>query len=106
MTGYAEAYKDLLAGKSDEIGRSYGFFVYIFGRLINVDDGHFGIDPNELRHGTFGRFRLVINIDGLDAELRANRETIREGTPYETAKNVLHAVFNYVRPTIDKHGSR
>jgi len=75
VTGYAEAYKDLLAGKSDEIGRSYGFFVYILGRLINVDDGHFGIDPNELRHGTFGRFRLVINIDGLDEELRANRES-------------------------------
>jgi Histidine kinase-, DNA gyrase B-, and HSP90-like ATPase len=103
ITGYAEAYKDLLAGKSDEIGRSYGFFVYILGRLINVDDGHFGIDPNELRHGTFGRFRLVINIDSLDKELRANRETIREGTPYETAKNVLRAIFNYVRPSIDKH---
>ena len=29
VTGYAEAYKDLLVGKSDEIGRSYGFFVYI-----------------------------------------------------------------------------
>lgn len=103
VTGYAEAYKDLLAGKSDEIGRSYGFFVYILGRLINVEDGHFGIDPNELRHGTFGRFRLVINIDSLDAELRANRETIRVGTPYETAQNVLRAIFNYVRPFIDKH---
>ena len=103
VTGYAEAYKDLLAGKSDEIGRSYGFFVYIRGRLINVDDGHFGIDPNELRHGTFGRFRLVINIDSLDEELRSNRETIREGAPYETAKNVLRAIFNYVRPFIDKH---
>jgi hypothetical protein len=103
VTGYAEAYKDLLSGKSDEIGRSYGFFVYILGRLINVDDGHFGIDPNELRHGTFGRFRLVINIDNLDEELRANRETIREGTPYEIAKNVLRAIFNHVRPTIDKH---
>jgi hypothetical protein len=59
VTGYAEAYKDLLTGKSDQIGRSYGFFVYIRERLINVVDGHFGIDPNELRHGTFGRFRLV-----------------------------------------------
>lgn len=103
VTGYAEAYKDLLSGKSDEIGRSYGFFVYILGRLINVDDGHFGIDPNELRHGTFGRFRLVINIDSLDQELRANRETLREGVPYETAKNVLRAIFKYVRPFIDKH---
>ena len=103
VTGYAEAYKDILAGKSDEIGRSYGFFVYILGRLINVEDGRFGIDPNELRHGTFERFRLVINIDSLDEELRANRETIREGTPHETAKNVLRAIFNFVRPFIDKH---
>ena len=105
VTGYAEAYKDLLGGKSDEIGRSYGFFVYILGRLINVDDGHFGIDPNELRHGTFGRFRLVINIDSLDDELRSNRETVRDGTPYEIAKNVLRAIFKHVRPFIDRHDS-
>ena len=38
VQGYAEAYKDLLTGKSDELGRSYGFFVYIFGRLVNVLD--------------------------------------------------------------------
>src|SRR5947208_5982907 len=56
ITGYAEAYKDLLTGKSDELGRSHGFFVYVFGRLINVVDGHFGISPDELRHGTFGLF--------------------------------------------------
>ncbi len=67
ITGYAEAYKDLLTGKkSDEIGRSHGFFIYVYGRLLNVNDGHFGIPPNELRHGTFGRFRLIVNMDGLD----------------------------------------
>jgi len=106
VTGYAEAYKDLLTGnKSDLIFRSYGFFVFIRGRLINVVDGHFGIDPNELRHGTFGRFRLVINIDSLDAELRANREAIREGTLLETTQNLLWGIFNFVRPHIDKHDS-
>jgi hypothetical protein len=103
VTGYAEAYKDLLTGKSDVIGRSYGFFVFIRGRLINVVDGHFGIDPNELRHGTFGRFRLVIHIDSLDAELRANRETIREGTLLETTQSLLWGIFNSVRPHIDRH---
>lgn len=103
VTGYAEAYEDLLTGKSDEIGRSHGFFVYIFGRLINVDDGHFGISPDELRHGTFGRFRLVINIDSLDRELRSNRESVREGPLLETARDVLRAIFNFVRPYIDKH---
>lgn len=103
ITGYAEAYKDLLSGKSDEIGRSYGFFVYVFGRLVNVVDGHFGISPDELRHGTFGRFRLVVHMDGLDAELRSNREAISDGPLLAIAQDVLRAIFNSARPTIEKH---
>ena len=103
ITGYAEAYQDLLTGKSDDIGRSYGFFVYVYGRLLNVDDGHFGISPNELRHGTFGRFRLVVHMDGLDDGLRSNRETVGEGPLLATAQDVLRAVFNAVRPTIETH---
>lgn len=103
ITGYAEAYKDLLTGKSDEIGRSYGFFVYVYGRLLNVSDGHFGISPDELRHGTFGRFRLVVHMDELDHALRSNREVISDGPLLETAQDVLRAIFNAVRPTIEKH---
>ncbi len=103
VTGYAEAYKDLLTGKSDEISRSHGFFVYVYERLLNVADGHFGISPDELRHGTFGRFRLVVHMDGLDAGLRSNRETIGDGPLLETARDLLRAIFNAVRPTIDKH---
>ncbi len=102
--GYAEAYKDLLTGgKSDEIGRSHGFFVYVRGRLLNVSDGHFGISPDELRHGTFGRFRLVIHIDKLDDGLRSNRETIEDGPLLEATQNVLRAIFNAVRPKIEAH---
>ena len=56
ITGYAEAYRDLLTGKSDELGRSHGFFVYVFGRLINVEDGHFGIRPM-----SYGTARLVVS---------------------------------------------
>ena len=105
ITGYAEAYKDLLTGKSDAIGRSYGFFVYVYGRLLNVDDGHFGISPNELRHGTFGRFRLVVHMDGLDVGLRSNREAISEGPLLTTAQDVLRSIFNAVRPMIETHDS-
>ena len=103
ITGYAETYEDLLTGKSDEIGRSHGFFVYVYGRLLNVDDDHFGIPPDELRHGTFGRFRLVVHMDGLDAGLRSNREAVGEGPLLETAQDVLRAVFNAVRPRIETH---
>lgn len=102
VTGYAEAYKELLTSKADRIGRSNGFFVYVFGRLVNVSDGHFGIPPDELRHGTFGRFRLVIHIDALDGELRSNREAISEGPLLDTARNLLRGVFNAVRPAIEK----
>ena len=104
ITGYAEAYRDLLTGtKSEQIGRSHGFFVYVRDRLINVADGHFGISPDELRHGTFGRFRLVIHVDGLDGELRSNRETLRDGPLLSTAQNMLRAIFNFVRKTIETH---
>lgn len=103
ISGYVEVYKDLLTGKSDEISRSHGFFVYVYERLLNVADGHFGISPDELRHGTFGRFRLVVHMDGLDAGLRSNREAIGEGPLLETAQAMLRAIFNAVRPTIETH---
>lgn len=102
ITGYAEAYRDLLTGKSDELGRSHGFFVYVHGRLINVEDGHFGISPDELRHGTFGRIRVVIHMDGLDKYIQSDRERIREGPVLNDAKNILRAIFNKIRPELER----
>lgn len=102
ISGYIEAYKDLLSGKSDEIGRSHGFFVYVLGRLINVEDGHFGISPDELRHGTFGRIRVVVNMDGLDRYLQSDRERVREGPVLRDAQNILRALFNFVRPYVER----
>lgn len=104
ITGYAEAYKDLLTGgKSAQIGRSYGFFVYVRDRLINVEDGHFGIPADELRHGTFGRMRVVVHMDGLDDFLQSDRERIREGPARTAAQNILRAIFNYVRQFLNKY---
>ena len=42
-------------------------------------------------------------MDGLDEELRSNREAISEGPLLATAQDVLRAIFNFVRPTIEKH---
>ncbi len=102
ITGYAEGYRDLLTGKSDEVGRSHGFFVYVLGRLINVEDGHFGISPDELRHGTFGRIRVVVHMDGLDKHLQSDREHIRQGPVLTDAQNILRAIFNRIRPELEK----
>jgi hypothetical protein len=104
ITGYAEAYKDLLTGgKSEQIGRSYGFFVYVRDRLINVEDSHFGIPADQLRHGTFGRMRVVVYMDGLDDFLQSDRERIREGPARVAAQNILRAIFNFVRQYLNKY---
>jgi hypothetical protein len=104
VTGYVEVYEDPLdTGKSTEIERSEGFFVYVRGRLVNIDDPGFGINRNLLRHGTFSRFRMVVNIDRLDEELRSSRETLREGVLFNIAQNLLHGAFNYARVALEKH---
>ena len=103
VTGYVEAYQDALQGSSDKYGRSCGFFVYVRGRLINSDDGHFGISANELRHGTFSRFRAVVNMDYLDDGLRSTRETVEEGPALQVSHRLLRAIFNHVRNEMETH---
>ena len=99
ITGKIELYEDGLdVGKSAEImGRSNGFFVYVRGRLINEDDGHFGIGSNKLSHGTFSRFRGIIYADKLDDELRSSRESVRSGSLVNSIRNILMALFNVAR---------
>lgn len=107
VTGYVEAYRDSLTGsKSDNIGRSHGFFVRVRDRLLNQDDDHFGISSSELRHGTFSRFRLVIHMDELDDGLRSTRESVSEGRQLEIARNVLRAIFNNTRRAVEMHDSK
>ena len=103
VTGHAEMYENALAGKSDDWGRSSGFFVYARGRLLNEADGHFGIQPNELRHGTFSRFRAVVHIDRLDEALRSSREAVGDSDEASAARDVLRGIFNTVRKAMDDH---
>ena len=98
VTGYAEAYRDVLtSGKSTNVGRSHGFFVYVLGRLVNIDDPYFGIPSNRLAHGTFERMRVVVHIDKLDEDLQSDREGVREGPVRIALQEFLQGVFNVVR---------
>ena len=99
ICGYTELYEDSMTDGSvrERFDRSHGFFIYVRGRLVNLTDEYFGIEKNLLRHGTFSRFRAVVHIDRLDDELRSSRETIREGSLAEQARNILQGVFNFVR---------
>lgn len=103
ITGYAEAFHDVLTGgKAQETGRSNGFFVYVRDRLVNIEDEYFGLDSNKLAHGTFSRFRVVVHIDSLDADLQSAREGVREGPKRRAVQKVLQGIFNFVRKKVNE----
>jgi len=107
ITGFVEGYKrTLTTGKSQERGRSHGFFVYVRGRLVNVDDEYFGIDANLLSHGVFNRFRCVVHADGLDSILRSSRENLAESNELRALRAFLQAGFNFVRKQLNSRDEK
>lgn len=103
ISGYIEIFKDELDRGKPKFEQSSGFFVYVYGRRVNVDDPGFGIERNLLRHGTFSRFRMVVHIDSLDEVLRSSRESFQQGELYETVQNFLRAGFNLARNKLVAH---
>lgn len=83
-------------GKSEDWGRSHGFFVRVRGRLVNLDDEDFSLGP-ELRHGTLTRFHMEVNADGLDDQVASARESLKESAALTELKHYLRAVFNKAR---------
>lgn len=81
-----------LLGKSDDLFRSHGFFIYVRERLVNEDDSLFGIKA--LFHGTFNRFRADIYADDLDLGLKASREAIEESKIKQSFRVLLRELFN------------
>ncbi|GAA4807997.1 hypothetical protein GCM10023200_52090 [Actinomycetospora chlora] len=79
VTASVRLFEESLYKPGSDDARSYGFFILVRGRLINTDDEKFLLDdPN---YGTFYRSQFVIDADGLDAELLADRERLRRDTP-------------------------
>jgi hypothetical protein len=103
ISGYIEIFQDELDRGKPRFEQSSGFFVYVRGRRVNVDDPGFGIERNLLRHGTFSRFRMVVHIDSLDKALRSSRESFQQGELYEGVQNLLRAGFNLARNKLVKH---
>jgi len=97
ITGYIEIFRDELDRGKPRFEQSSGFFVYVRGRRVNVDDPGFGIERNLLRHGTFSRFTMIVHIDSLDDALRSSRESFQQGDLYEAVQNFLRAGFNLAR---------
>lgn len=96
VTGFVEIYDAPIEQEN------HGFFVYVRGRQINVGNSGFGIERDELKHGVFRRFRMIVHIDNLDDELISSRELLREGALFTRAQGLLKVCFNYARNRLDE----
>lgn len=89
-----------LALRAQDEGRSYGFFVTVRGRLVNPDDDKLLLhDPS---FGTFYRSQYLIRADSMDADLLADRESLRRDTPMSRELQVLQtALYRAARSEIE-----
>lgn len=91
-------------GKSDQHGRSNGFFVPVRGRVINLEDELFGIP--HLNHAAWVRFALDVNADGLQEHLLSSREGVRESKYIGDFRRCLRDAFNQCRLAFDEWNRR
>ena len=100
IKGRASIYeKTLMGGKSDQIGRSNGFFVRVRKRVINLEDELFGLEAQN--HSAWSRFTLEVDADGLRDHLLSSREGVRESDAIRAFRNELRAAFNTCRAAYD-----
>lgn len=100
ITGSVFVTEQSLAGKSDDLGRSHGFFVRVRNRLINEESELFGLRAQSFE--TAYRFRADIDADDLDDIITAPREGVEASTKRETFKDFLHMVFLEARDRNNK----
>jgi hypothetical protein len=99
VSGSIEVYEKSLEGKSDDLGRSHGFFIKVRDRLLNEDDPLFGLEP--LSFSTFSRFRATINADDLDVYMLSSREEVAVSSVKVTLSKLLNSCFNEARSRYD-----
>lgn len=92
--------KQLTTGKSQQAGRSNGFFVRVRGRVINLEDELFGVVP--LNHAAWSRFSLEVNADGLRDYLLSSREGVTETEPVQEFRRILRKAFNRCRSAYEE----
>lgn len=99
VSGTVSVFDRSIRGKSDDLLRSYGFFVRVRNRLLNEDDALFGLD--ELSFTTFNRFRADVQADDLDASVLASREDTEASLERRLVQSALREVFNEARVRLE-----
>ena len=67
--------------------------------FVNINDTDAGI-VTELHHGTFTRFRMVVDADGLDPYIASPRESFQDSHALDAFRRYLLDVFNRARPAL------
>ena len=93
--------RSLVTGKSADVGRSHGFFIFVRGRLVNESDELFGL--HALSHATFNFFRADIYADDLHSEVTAPREGLELGKKRDVVSDLLLGLFNDARQRQQDH---
>lgn len=102
VRGRAQIFEEkLTGGKSEQYGRSNGFFVRVRGRVINLEDELFGLKA--VNHAAWSRFALDIQADGLRDHLLSSREGVKDSEHVRGFRGFLLDTFNECRAAYDKH---
>ena len=92
--------RPLTSGKSEQFGRSNGFFVRVRKRVINLEDELFGVQqPN---HAAWSRFVLEVDADGLRDHLLSSREGVRDSQVVHVLRLRLLEIFNRCRTAYEE----
>jgi len=83
------------SGKSEDLGRSHGFFVRVRGRLVNETDPLFGAKP--VSFTTFYNLLAEVNADDLDSFVTAPRDDLLQAKEKEDFRSLLLELFNEAR---------
>lgn len=102
VTATVRVFESSLSQYREDEGRSYGFFLTVRGRLVNPDDEKLLL--NDPSYGTFYRSQFQIRADGLDADLLADRESLRRDTRMTRELRVLQiALYRAARAEVEKN---
>jgi hypothetical protein len=87
-------------GKSEDLGRSHGFFVRVHDRLINETDPLFGATP--LSYQTWNFFAAEVHADDLNPFITAARDDVEQSDMKAQLRALLVAVFYQARDLADE----
>lgn len=87
-------------GKSEDLGRSHGFFIRVHGRLLNESDPYFGTKPQSF--ATWYRFAADLEVPDLNEQITAARDSAGQSGLVPQLRALLLELFREAREQSDQ----